>query len=206
MTLHGDYFDAVYAEGTDPFRLRANWYEERKYSITVASLPRPHYRRGLEPGCSVGVLTEKLSTRCETLISTDIVDSVLDTARAAVDNATVDFVKWSLTDDWSAVAGEEPFDLIVLSEVGYYLDEPDLRVAIDAATAHLEPGGTLLAVHWRHHVTDYPLTGDRVHAVIGENTELERLGGYMDEDFVLDVFINSRGDATQSVARREGLV
>ena len=131
---------------------------------------------------------------------------MLDTARAAVDNATVDFVKWSLTDDWSEVAGEEPFDLIVLSEVGYYLDEPDLRLAVDAATAHLEPGGTLLAVHWRHHVADYPLTGDRVHAVIGENAELERLGGYMDEDFVLDVFTTTRADAVQSVARREGLV
>lgn len=206
MTLDSGYFDAVYAEGTDPFRLRANWYEERKYSITVASLPLPRYRRGLEPGCSVGVLTEKLSARCETLISTDIVDSVLDTARAAVDDATVDFVKWSLTDDWSAVVGEEPFDLIVLSEVGYYLDETDLRLAVDAAVAHLEPGGTLLAVHWRHPVTDYPLTGDRVHAVIGEKAELERLGGYMDEDFVLDVFTTARDDARQSVARREGLV
>ncbi|MFC6619345.1 hypothetical protein [Deinococcus radiophilus] len=56
-----------------------------------------------------------------------------------------------------------PFDLIVLSEVLYYLSVADLDVALDAVLARLEPGGTLLLVHWTPPVHDYPQTGDAVH-------------------------------------------
>jgi trans-aconitate methyltransferase len=202
VSLQPEYFDGVYAEGEDPFGLGTSWYEDRKYSITMASLPRQRYRRALEPGCSVGVLTERLAARCDQLVSTDVVDPPIRTARARVASPHVQFVKWSLTDSWESVGTE--FDLIVLSEVGYYLGEPDLRRALDGAVSHLEPDGTLVAVHWRHPVADYPLTGDQVHAVVADTVGLTRLGGYVDEDFVLEVFTAS---ATRpSIARAEGLV
>ncbi|SNT06349.1 class I SAM-dependent methyltransferase [Rhodococcoides kyotonense] len=201
MSVQPEYFDGVYAEGDDPFGLGTSWYEDRKYSITMASLPRPRYRRALEPGCSVGILTERLAERCDAVVSTDVVEPPLLTARARVTSPHVTFVTWSLTDEWDS----EPFDLIVLSEVGYYLDEPDLRRALDAAVAHLEPDGTLVAVHWRHPVADYPLTGDQVHGVVADTVGLSRLGGYVDEDFVLEVFAAS-AERPASIARGEGLV
>lgn len=209
MSLHKDYFDDVYTGNADPFRLSDNWYEERKYSLTLAALPRAHYRRALEPGCSIGILTEKLGGRCASLISTDVVGAALDAARERV-TATelasrVTFVEWSLTDEWDVVAAGESFDLIVLSEVGYYLDEADLRQAATEAVAHLEAGGTLLAVHWRHPVADYPLSGDDVHAVIGGTDGLIRVGGYVDEDVILEVYV-AASETPESVARIEGLV
>ena len=58
---------------------------------------------------------------------------------------------------------DQTFDLIVLSEVGYYLSERDLLMARDWIVNALRPGGHLLLVHWTPLVEDYPLTGDEVH-------------------------------------------
>ena len=34
------YFDGMYAGGDDPWQLSTRWYEQRKYAITLAMLPR----------------------------------------------------------------------------------------------------------------------------------------------------------------------
>ncbi|MDT5029117.1 MAG: hypothetical protein QOE61_5543 [Micromonosporaceae bacterium] len=59
---------------------------------------------------------------------------------AGHNHVTVD--DWRLP-DWPA----GPFDLIVLSEVGYYLDADDLARMLDSAVASLEPAGDLVALH-----------------------------------------------------------
>ncbi len=58
--------------------------------------------------------------------------------------------------------GEWPpgqFDLIVFSEVLYYLDADALRVTAGHAVQALDPGGCVLLVHYLGG-TDYPCTGD----------------------------------------------
>ena len=59
MTLSPSYFDDMYAANRDPWSLASRWYEQRKYAVTLACLTRPRYRRAFEPGCSIGVLTER---------------------------------------------------------------------------------------------------------------------------------------------------
>jgi cyclopropane fatty-acyl-phospholipid synthase-like methyltransferase len=205
-SLGADYFRNVYAAEDDPFMLDSKWYERRKYALTLASLPKPHYRRALEPGCSIGVLTEQLATRCDHVVSTDVVDSALDSARRRVgDTAAVEFALWSLSDDWSTLPTPEAmFDLIVISEVGYYLDADDLTSAATRVVEHLEAGGTLVAAHWRHDVDDYPISGDRVHEIIAATTGLALLSRYLDEDVRIEVFVASDGPAV-SVASTDGL-
>ncbi|KPC81578.1 SAM-dependent methyltransferase, partial [Streptomyces sp. NRRL F-6602] len=61
----------MYADAPDPWRLADRWYEHRKYTLTLASLPRRRYRRAFEPGCSVGVLTRMLAGRCEEVVAAD---------------------------------------------------------------------------------------------------------------------------------------
>ncbi|MCJ0892316.1 SAM-dependent methyltransferase [Rhodococcus sp. ARC_M5] len=205
-SLGPEYFRTVYAVKDDPFMLDSKWYERRKYALTLASLPKPHYRRALEPGCSIGVLTEQLAARCDHVVSTDVVDSALDSARRRVgDTAAVEFARWSLSDDWSTLpAPAEMFDLIVVSEVGYYLDADDLTSAMARAVKHLEVGGTLVAAHWRHEVDDYPIPGDRVHEIIAATPGLALLSRYLDEDVRIEVFVASDGPAV-SVASTDGL-
>ena len=54
MTLGPDYFERVYAASPDPWGFTTRWYEERKYALSLAMLPRRHYADAFEPGCSIG--------------------------------------------------------------------------------------------------------------------------------------------------------
>ncbi len=62
------------------------------------------------------------------------------------------------------------FDVIVLSEVGYYWTLSDLDRFVDWLRTALAPGGRLILVHWTG-LTDYPLTGDQVHDRIVARSE-----------------------------------
>ena len=83
MTSTGrSYFEEMYRDSDDPWEFGTSPYEQRKYAVTVASLPRARYRSAYEPGCSIGVLTELLATRCDRLLSSDIIPSALQQAEA----------------------------------------------------------------------------------------------------------------------------
>ena len=69
--------------------------------------------------------------------------------------------------------GPGPFDLIVLSEVGYYFDVPTLAVTIDRLCHALLPHGILVGTHWSGHSADHRLHADEVHATINAHTELK---------------------------------
>lgn len=198
MTLPTDYFDRMYAADEDPWGFRSRWYEERKYALTLAALPRRRYRAGFEPGCSIGVLSAGLTGRCENLLSTDVAEAAVGKARVNAPGARVELRR--IPDEWP----DEPFDLIVLSEVGYYLDRNALDLLVDATVAGLEPGGDLVLVHWRHPVSDYPLDGDTVHAVFAARPELFRTVAHEEADFHLEVYARVP-PAAQSVAERDGL-
>ncbi|MEU4539684.1 class I SAM-dependent methyltransferase [Streptosporangium sp. NPDC023825] len=99
---------------------------------------------------------------------------------------------------------EGGFDLIVLSEVLYCFGDADLERMLDLAVASLSPGGTLLAVHWRHPVAEYPLGGDEVHRALAGRGELTRLVDHREPDFLAEVYL--RGRTAPSVAKAEGLV
>ncbi|MEO6881804.1 MAG: class I SAM-dependent methyltransferase [Mycobacteriaceae bacterium] len=199
MSLPASYFDDFYGDREDPWGFTERWYEQRKFALTMAALPRARYRSAFEPGCSVGVLTAMLAQRCDHVLATDVAQAALDQAARRVPS-NVELRRWSLGESWD----ERTHDLVVLSEVAYYLDEADLAGALAEATSALEPGGTLVAVHWRHRVSDYPQTGDGVHAQIRTTPGLALVASYADDDLLLDVF--ERSDApVASVAAREGL-
>ena len=94
------------------------------------------------------------------------------------------------------------FDLIVLSEVLYYLGDADLDELIARLPESLTPTGEVLAVHWRWRVEEYPRTGDEVHAAL-RSSALHPSASYSDTDFCVDVMTSS---PIGSVAQREGLV
>lgn len=200
MSLPASYFDAMYDESRDPWGFASRWYEQRKRALTMAALPRHHFRRAFEPGCSIGVLTEELSDRCDELLATDVVDSALAAVRRRVATMPHVTVEKRSIDDWP----DGRFDLVVLSEVAYYLDAGECVATLARASQSLVDDGVLLAVHWRHPVTDYPLTGDEVHEMLDATAGLRRLARWLDDDLVLDVMVAST--STGSVAAAEGLV
>ncbi len=202
MTLEPDYFRGVYDGSPDPYGLADRWYEARKYALSVALLPRERYRAGFEPGCSVGVLTRKLATRCDQLLACDAVPDAVAAARARTAGLPgVQVEQRVVPRQWPSAA----FDLIVFSELLYYFGEDDLGQLLKLATGSLRPGGHLLAVHWRHPAPDHPRTGDEVHRVLADNPGLARLARYRDPDFTAEVYTHADGDL-RSVAQLGGIV
>ena len=202
MTLGPAYFDAMYAAAADPWSLRTRWYEERKYAISAAMLPRRRYGDAFEPGCSVGVFTGMLAARCGRLLSCDIAPAAVKAAAeytSRLPNVTVEHR--AIPRDWPPGR----FDLIVLSEFLYYFAGGDLGDVLDLAVTALRPSGALLAVHWRHPVAEYPRGGDEVHAALADRAGLARLAGHAEPDFLAEVYIRGDGEPV-SVAQAEGLV
>jgi SAM-dependent methyltransferase len=187
-TTPRDYFDRVYASTDDPWGFRTRWYERRKQAVTVAALPAERYRRAFEPGCSVGALTQVLAPRCDELLAVDLHPRVVDSARSAVgaaghgDNVTVEVMDVALA--WPPGT----FDLVVLSEVGYYFAGPDLAGLVDRAVQSLDAGGALLGCHWRQLEPDHLLDGASVHEAIDAHPALRRTVHHEDEQFLLDVW------------------
>jgi hypothetical protein len=151
-------------------------------------LPYARYRHAFEPGCSIGVLTEQLTARCDHLTATDVAMAALDAAHHRLLRAgrrqSVTLLRGSLDAPWPSAG----CDLVVLSEVCYYLDPALLRTVLDREVPRLAPGATVVAAHWRHLVADYPMTGDHANDVIGATAGLHHLGGYRDTDVAVEVF------------------
>jgi hypothetical protein len=159
-TLGPNYFHEIYQANADPWQFATSPYEKEKYLASIAALPRQRYRQGFEVGGSIGVLTRMLADRCDRLLSIDVSPLAQRRARTRCsDQSHVEFVVMHFPRERPA----QTFDLIVLSEVGYYLCEGDLLIARDWIVSALQPGGHLLLVHWTPFVEDYPLTGDEVH-------------------------------------------
>jgi hypothetical protein len=202
MTVGPEYFDRLYADSPDPYGFTTRWYERRKYAVSLALLPREHYREAFEPGCSIGVLTQQLAPRCGRLLSCDAAEAAVEQARLRTSSLSgVRVERGALPRDWPA--GE--FDLIVASELLYYFADEDLDQMLLRAVTALRPDGHLLAVHWRHEAAGYPRSGDNVHEILAARDDLVRLAGYRDPDFLAEVYAPAGGDQ-RSVAPAGGLV
>ena len=183
-----EHFDRMYATSTDPWGIAHSWYERRRHAIMLAALPYENYRHAFEPGCSVGVLTERLTYRCHLVTATDVATVALEGAsrrlRAGGRREQVTLVRRSIDQPWPP----GPFDLVVLSEVCYYLRPDVLRTVLDRECPRLARGATLVASHWRHPVNGNPMTGDRTNDVIAATPGLHLIGSYRDADVAIEVF------------------
>ena len=156
-SLPADYFAALYAASPDPWDFAGSDYERAKYAATLAALPRSRYRHALEVGCSIGVLTRLLAGRCDRVLALDAAEAALAAARNRCTGLPgVAFRRMMVPGEWPEVGS---FDLILLSEVVYYLDRPDVARLAGRVRHALAPDGAVVLVHWTG-PTDYPLSGD----------------------------------------------
>lgn len=185
MRLERDYFEDLYAADEDPWRFATSAYEQDKYAQTVAALEGRRFSRGLEVGCSIGVLTERLDGVCDELVAVDVSERAVATAHERLaGRAGVEVERRSLPEE----VPDGPFDLIVCSEVLYYFDAELLSRLLDELVARLEAGGSLLAVHWRPETRTYPLRGDEVHELLRARSELELGFSESTKHYLLDRF------------------
>jgi trans-aconitate methyltransferase len=190
------YFSGLYERSDDPWLLRERWYERRKRALTLAMLPDERYARAYEPGCANGELSAALASRCDALLAADLNPDAVELARRRVAHlGNVQVEQRAIPDDWP----DGRFDLIVVSELAYYLDEGQLSRLCGRLTESLAPGGTILACHWRQPIEGWPHPGDFAHVELNATLPFARLSHYLDEDMVLDVWSSD----ADSVHRRE---
>lgn len=193
------YFDSLYSRDEDPYGMRTRWYEERKRNVLLAALPHRRYGTAYEPGCGAGELTVSLAARCDTVLASDFNALAVASARkrtAALANVRIE--SHQLPKDWPS--GEAPFDLIVVSELGYFLDAPAMGALAARCEASLTPDGVLVACNWRPDFKERALSTDDVHAAF-TGTGLTRLVRHEEDDFLLELWCRDG----RSVAQREGI-
>ncbi len=190
QSLAPSYFDALYQADPDPWKFATSEYEAQKYAATIAALPRHRYRSAFEIGGSIGVLTAQLAPRCAALLSIDVSERAQ--AQAIQRCQAWPQVRCQIM-QFPQQYPNAQFDLIVLSEVGYYWSLADFKTAQSRIVECLEPGGHLLLVHWRPVSPDYPLTGDAVHDSFLElsPTPLEHIIAQPTGRYRLDLFQKS---------------
>ncbi|MDG6403662.1 SAM-dependent methyltransferase, partial [Pseudomonas quasicaspiana] len=172
MSVDDSYFERLFQESDDPWAFKKRWYERRKRALTLAALPRERYGSVFEPGCANGELSADLATRCDRLLVCDTNRSAVELARQRLATFTqVEVMHGRLPEQWP----DGRFDLIVFSELGYYLDEQDLNSWIDRALASLTDDGQVLACHWRPQIDGCPMDAQKVHAILAARLEMPRI-------------------------------
>jgi SAM-dependent methyltransferase len=193
------HFDALFDRHDDPWSFRTRWYEVRKRALTLACLPQERFASGFEPGCANGELSAALALRCDQLVVSDGSARAVDLARHRTAGSPGVQVRHAwVPEDWP----QETFDLIVISELGYFLTSHALDTFISKTRVSLRPGGTVLACHWRRRSDDCEFNGDDVHQRLATGLKLPHLSQLLEDDFRIDVW----SDEAKSVAEREGFV
>lgn len=188
-------FDAMFDGTADPWGFEGSFYEARKRALTLAALARPRYGTVLEIGCSTGILTRALAERADEVVALDVSERALEVAREDAP-AHVRWVGGGAPDDVPHV----PADLVVLSEVGYFLTPTEWLRTLRVVRDRLADGGEVVLVHWRHPTDDIPLDGPAVHEqAAAALADLGHRVHHEDGDVLLDVW-----GGPASVAEAEG--
>jgi cyclopropane fatty-acyl-phospholipid synthase-like methyltransferase len=150
------HFDRIYRRSADPWQFRSSPYERAKYAATMAALPSRRFRAALEIGCSIGELTRLIAKRADGVHGIDIAKAAL--AEAEKNCAELPHIRFSQM----SVPGQWPlglYDLIMLSEVLYFLSPDDIATTAGRVSQSLTPGGVVMLVNFLGETGD-PTSGD----------------------------------------------
>ncbi len=177
----------MYTADPDPWEVATSWYEQRKLGIVLASLRRPSYRLAWDAACGTGELAARIAGRCATVVATDASAPAVELTRRRITQAGAANVVVArnalpeLPDALRGVPGgaalpaapepreePEPPDLIVLSEVLYYLDDRQRADTTRGVGALAGPATDVVAVHWRPRPDDGYLSGEAVQRELND--------------------------------------
>ena len=176
-------FDTMYDDDEDdPWRLDDSFYEMHRLDLVTACLGHKRYRRALDIGCATGQLAERLKSRADAVTGLDTSSAALDIARVRTPE-----IRW-MCGAVPADLPDEKFDLIVLSEVAYFLDGPDLLSTLRAVRGALLPEGEIVLANWRHPTENIPLDGPTAHRQAAAMMGLPRRACYEDADLLIEVW------------------
>ncbi len=178
-------FEARYRAEADPWGYAESEYEQAKYAATLQACGRGPFRRTLELGSSIGVFTAMLATRCEHLVAVEQSPTAVDRARERLAARACRQVELVLGPVPAAIPSGG-YDLVVASEVLYYLTADELTRTLAVLERVMEHGARLVAVHWRPPGPERPLSAAEVHAALAATPWLSPLERESSGDYLLD--------------------
>jgi SAM-dependent methyltransferase len=177
-------FEARYRADPDPWSYTDSDYEREKYAATLAACGPGPFACALELGASIGVFSRLLAPRCRRLVTVDAAPTAVAAARDRLSGqAHVEVILGEIPEAIPAAM----YDLVMASEILYYLAPERLDRTLALLEQWLAPGGRLVAVHWRPQGPERPFDAETVHARLREQPWLaaEHRGGT--DDYLLEV-------------------
>lgn len=182
MTLSD--FEARYQADPDPWGYTTSTYERNKYAATLAACGPGQFVRALELGASIGVFSAALAPRCRSLTTIDAAPTAVEIARRRLaDTPSVRILGGTIP----GAIPDGPYDLVVASEILYYLTAGELAATLDRLRDQTSARARLVAVHWRPDGPERPLTADVVHATLRRQPWLASITRADTDDYRLDV-------------------
>jgi cyclopropane fatty-acyl-phospholipid synthase-like methyltransferase len=164
------FFDHFFDEG-DPFGFDRNPEEKLKFARTLEVCGEGPLGRVLELGCAVGSFTEILAPRATDVLALDVSQAAVDqVARRLRDRRNVRAKAMSIPAEFPG----ETFDLIVASDVLYYLSVEELKYCLSRIETTLADGGSFVAVHYVPRMGSV-LNGDEAHDILVAHTTLRHV-------------------------------
>jgi len=146
------HFEGLFAQSEDPWGYTSD-YERVKYDQTLTLISGVPVERALELACAEGQFTHRLANVVRSVLATDVSEIAVDRTRkrcSGTPNVAVERLDMVCDD---IPPGQ---DLIVCSEVLYYLERRDvLEVVAAKIVGALRPGGYFVTAH-AHLVADEP--------------------------------------------------
>lgn len=181
----------------DPWRLDANAFEQERHSQMLRlSLSQGPITNALEVGCAAGAFTEKLAPYCKRLTVIDVVPRAIARTRQRMKESS--HINWIVA-DVRQFSTQQLFDLIVVAEVLYYLEDvAAIRTAVHNLVSMLAPSGHMVfgsAIDANCRRWGHVAGAETVIAMLNETLiEVERLycrGASVNEDCLLSRFQKS---------------
>ena len=138
-------FEALHAKDADPWAFETSQYERAKRAKVLANIEGRRFAKALEVGCSNGVLTRDLAPYCDRLQAIDVANSALALAEQRLRGiGNVELLRCEIPIEWP----EGSFDLIVLSEILYFLSADEIAATAGHVWRSLAPAGLCVLVNW----------------------------------------------------------
>jgi SAM-dependent methyltransferase len=177
-------FESRYRADPDPWGYTTSAYEHQKYVATLEACGAGPFADALELGGSIGVFSSMLAARCARLTTIDAAPTAVTLARSRLSHArNVRVLLGSIPD----AAPNGHFDLVVASEILYYLNAAALAATVVMLESRMSPGARLVAVHWRPVGPERPFDAEEVHECLRQQVWLKPVRSAGTRDYRLDV-------------------
>ena len=155
------FFEHFFDDG-DPFGFDVNPEEQLKFRRTLEVCGEQGRGSVLELGCAVGSFTEVLAPAARAVLAVDVSQAAVEQVRRRLAaHAHVRAQALSIPEAFP----DEDFDLVVASDVLYYLPVDRLRHCVARIERSLTAGGAFVPVHYVPRMGSV-LSGDEAHDVI----------------------------------------